>query len=177
MRRTLMIRALAVPATAVLALGLLTGCGSSGDETSQVASVGDGTSAAPGADRSDAEQSQEFVDCVREHGVAMEDPDPETGELNRGSVTGGGVDTEKLQEVMTACRDLMPQSLATERQFDQEEARKFAGCMREQGVDMEDPGPEGFDDSVREQRDDPGFQDAMEQCRDTMPAGSGSAGE
>jgi len=62
-----------------------------------------------------------------------------------------------------------------------EQFRKFAQCMRENGVDVPDPGPDGnysFDGQgggngpgADIDRADPKFQAAMTACRSLMPAG------
>jgi len=61
-----------------------------------------------------------------------------------------------------------------------EQFRKFAQCMRDNGVDVPDPGPDGTysfggqggaDRTPGVDRDDPKFQAAMTACRSLMPAG------
>lgn len=63
-----------------------------------------------------------------------------------------------------------------------EQFRKFAQCMRDNGVDVPDPGPDGnytfggqgggsAGQSPGVDRNDPKFQTAMTACRSLMPAG------
>lgn len=174
MRGALKLRALTLPAAAIAAMGLLTACGGSESGTSKVASVsGEGATSDGGSDKSDAEQSQAFVGCMRENGVDMEDPDPETGKLNLQSVMGGGANTDALRKAMEACRDKAPQAMkdrggqGNPDAAQLENMKKFAACMRENGVDMDDPGPEGFDRGAMNMSD-PKFQDAMGECREFL---------
>lgn len=55
-----------------------------------------------------------------------------------------------------------------------EQNQKFAQCMRDNGVDVPDPGPDGkFGDwgSSGIDRSSPAFQKAMEACQDELPGG------
>lgn len=186
------IRMRAVPAAALLAAltvsatGLLAGCGSGGDDSSEVASVddraSDGDKGGSGGDGSggddaggdDAAQAQEFVDCMRANGIEMEDPDPQTGKLNLQEIVGGGADREALSEGLDACRDVAPQSLqdAGEAEQDPEALQEFTDCMRDNGVAMEDPGPEGIDPEAMPTAD-ADYQSALDTCRDKLVTGSG----
>ncbi|MGW8888718.1 hypothetical protein [Streptomyces sp. NPDC055749] len=176
MRSALKARVLTLPAAAIVAMGLLTACGGSDGDSSKVASVNGegGSSGGGGSEKSDAEQSQAFVTCMRDNGVDMEDPDPETGQLDMQSVMGGGANSEALRTAMEACRDKAPQAMK-DRQGGQgnpdaaqlEDMKKFAACMRENGVDMDDPGPEGLDRESMNMSD-PNFQDAMGECREFL---------
>ncbi|PZG12338.1 hypothetical protein, partial [Nonomuraea aridisoli] len=135
MRRTLIATALAL---------LATGCGG-GQSGTGVASV-----AAASADPADpaepvvragatatadrAEQGRKFAQCMREHGIPMEDP---------GADGGGGlstiikdVDKKKLRDATEACRAHVP--VKDRARVDPEQVdklRELARCMRENGVD------------------------------------------
>lgn len=60
---------------------------------------------------------------------------------------------------------------------DEEQAREFAECMREHGIDLPDPRPDGnggFDWGVGAagiELDDPAFREALAACRDELPGG------
>jgi hypothetical protein len=55
---------------------------------------------------------------------------------------------------------------------DQEQARKFAQCIRDNGVpDFPDPGPDGRFSEGEHDPDDPALQAAQEKCRDLAPGG------
>ncbi|UNM16640.1 hypothetical protein J4032_21110 [Streptomyces formicae] len=169
----------------MLATVLLAGCGGSDGGGSDVASVKDasaaaedgGSSGSGSGGKSDAEQAQEFVDCMRANGVDMEDPDPATGKLNLGAAMGPGADPQAMRKAMEACRDTMPQALkdkAAEKPDAQEleSLKKFAACMRENGVDIEDPGPEGLDRGNLD-TSDPDFQKALDACRELLTGATG----
>ncbi|MER7176565.1 hypothetical protein [Streptomyces mesophilus] len=172
-RTTLAARAAALLVAALL----LSGCGGS-DEGSQVASVNDAKSPSAAGKADEAEQAQEFVTCMRDNGVEMADPDPATGKLDLEGVVGGGADRETLTKAMDACRDKAPQSLQDvggKPDAEQLEAmKKLAACMRKNGVEMADPGPEGFEQGSLTV-DDPDFEKAMDACRDLLGAIRGGA--
>jgi hypothetical protein len=55
---------------------------------------------------------------------------------------------------------------------DQEQAREFAQCMRENGApDFPDPDPDGRFSEGKHDPDDPALQAAQEKCRDLAPGG------
>lgn len=77
-----------------------------------------------------------YDECMREHGVEM----PEEG---AGAPADLDVDGETLMAAMEACEDLMPTGELELDEETVEELRVWAECMREEGVDMPDPGPDG----------------------------------
>ncbi|MEV4621697.1 hypothetical protein AB0J74_23680 [Asanoa sp. NPDC049573] len=167
-------RWLAVP---LLALGLgLTAC--SGAAKPAVATAGGGAATAgpsPSA-VSDEERGRRFTECMREHGVDLPDPQP-GGKLG---ASLDGVDKDKVFAAVDACREFMPNGGADAKldpgQLDRQ--RAFAECMRANGVpDFPDPDPEGG--AIREyilDKHDDDVLAALDQCRDIVPAPSGSAG-
>jgi hypothetical protein len=60
---------------------------------------------------------------------------------------------------------------------DEEQAREFAKCMRDHGIDLPDPQPDGnggFDwgaGMAGVDFNDPAFQEAINACRDKLPGG------
>ncbi|MGP3954807.1 hypothetical protein ACTWPT_02320 [Nonomuraea sp. 3N208] len=167
MRRTIV-------ATVLLA-ALATGCAGQQGSTG-VASVASsssppsaGASATPTADQE--EQGRKFAQCMREHGIPMEDPDPNGG--------GGlahlaqNADSSKFREAFEACRDSAPSRVRAQHDPQQvEQMRQFAQCMRDNGVDMPDPNPDGTmgtGEGRNFNRDDPQFQKAFDACQDKFP--------
>jgi len=160
-------------ALAAAALALATGCGGEAD-AGGVASVSGGSadpsaSASPGA--VDPEQGREFAQCMRDNGIPdFPDPGPD------GQVTDPNFDRGKLlsdagKKAFAACRDLAPNG-GEQRQLDaaeQEQLREWAACMRDNGVDMPDPDPNGGGFlGLTEQGidlEDPKFQAAFEACK------------
>ncbi|SFD75774.1 hypothetical protein [Streptomyces aidingensis] len=169
-------------AAALLALGLFTAAcgGGSGEDSASVASLGDDASAAAGSGAGSgaddtAEQAREFAECMRDHGIELPDPDPETGEFDLADMRGGVADLDSLETAMDACRDLAPPQLSDRDGLTDEQLESLgdlAECMREQGIDVPDPDPDsGFGPGLGETGIDPSspdFQDALDTCRDAV---------
>ncbi|MEV0617801.1 hypothetical protein AB0I81_31075 [Nonomuraea sp. NPDC050404] len=167
MRRTLI-------STALLA-ALAAGCGSqqggSGVASVTATSAKPTASATPTATADRQEQGRKFAQCMREHGVPMEDPDPNGGGgLN---LATEGIDRGKVNDAIEACRAHAPfrdrEALKPE---DVEKLRQFAQCMRDNGVDMPDPSPDGtFGTGAAKSfnRDDPTYRKAIEVCNEKFP--------
>lgn len=156
-----------------LALALaLTACGSGGGEDPGVASAGGArqTGAAGGAKPDRDEMGVKFAQCMREHGVPMDDPKP-----GQGIQIKAKGKKETIDKAMEACRDLNPMANATgapDPQM-QERARKHAECMRRHGVEAfpdPEPGQRGIriDAKVGE---DPDFEAAQQECQKILQGG------
>lgn len=127
-------RRITMVAAATLLLAAATACSS--DDSEGVPSAGG--EGAPGADeaQNSAEQLVAYDECMREHGVDMpEDGSGDTEDLD--------VDGETLITAMEACEDLMPTGELELDEETVEELRVWAECMRDEGVDVPDPGPDG----------------------------------
>jgi hypothetical protein len=131
--RTLMM-AVVVP----LLMVALAACGSSGSGDG-VASAGGTRSSSP-APRTGDDSGLKFARCMREHGVDI--PDPEPGKLP--PVVDGPPDS-KEHEALESCEQFLPSGGEVEKisAEDLEKVRQYARCMREHGVDMPDPSPDG----------------------------------
>jgi hypothetical protein len=140
-------------AVAAAVIALTTACGGGGDGGNKVASLGDGQKPANqaqqpagGPNGDDVDKMREFAKCMRDNGVDMPDPDPNSGGMGRvTAMQDGSADMEKMNKAHEACRHLLPNGgkpkpLSPE---DLDKQRKIAQCMREHGVDMPDPTPEG----------------------------------
>ncbi|GAB3704017.1 hypothetical protein [Nocardiopsis oceani] len=80
-------------------------------------------------------QMEEYDDCMREHGVEMPADGTPPEDLD--------VDGETVISAMEACEDILE---GVDLEFDEEtveELRVWAECMRDEGIDMPDPGPDG----------------------------------
>lgn len=126
--------------TAGLLLVALAGCGSaeSGDD---VASAG-GKNSPTGspAPRAGDDGGLEYAKCMRDNGIDM--PDPEPGKLPP-VLHGPPGSTE--DKALTACKQFLPNGGEPEEisQEDLEKVREYTKCMRDNGIDMPDPGPDG----------------------------------
>ncbi|MEU4447175.1 hypothetical protein AB0K14_37510 [Actinosynnema sp. NPDC050801] len=145
----------------LLALAL-TGCGT----------VGAAPSAPPSssAAMSQEDRLREFARCMRDNGVDVPDPEPGGKPGGFGKVDRTDPDFERARE---ACRELLPGggdlSKLDPEQLDR--LREFTRCMRDNGVDVPDPDPNGGKMSGlgKVDRDSPAFRAALDACRDKLP--------
>jgi hypothetical protein len=95
------------------------------------------------------EKAVKFAECMRDNGVsAFPDPDPDaSGDLTiDGIANGSSLDpsTAAFEKAISACKDLEPPGFMGRKRSaqEQENALKFAQCMRDNGVkDFPDPTP------------------------------------
>jgi hypothetical protein len=139
-------------AAAVLVLVGATGCASA--DKAQ-AKAGSAASSSAGSDQA---QALKFAQCMRQHGVDVPDPgqgggtgiDPNSsaspGTLNL-TASPGGIDLNPSSDnaAMTACRQYLPNGGVPQKPTAAQLAQelKFAQCMRQHGIDMPDPNPDG----------------------------------
>jgi hypothetical protein len=153
---------------------VLTGCGSDGGQDDQVASGGGqpttSTSASTGTGGlSRDEKSVKFAQCLREHGITVPDPEPGKGPMIKLDPSSG-ITKEQLDAAMEACKEFNPQGESGPDPQQEENGRKFAACMRENGVEKfpdPKPGQRGvmIDKAVG---DDPDFPKAQEACQSIL---------
>ena len=174
MRRRRIGLAMAAPVL-VLAMGALGACGRSSDG-SGIASANGGATPTASASAATTADMMKYTQCMRDNGVDMADPDPTTGRPDFDLAQAG---TEKFQQAMEKCRNLLPNGGArgTLDAAQIEQLRVFAQCMRDHGVDMPDPDPNsggmgagmfGGPGSGKIDRNSPTFQKAMEACQDKL---------
>ena len=163
-------------ATMTLALGLvLTGCGSE-DGGTEVASgggaqaTGGATSATPSLSKD--EMGVKFAQCLRENGVDVPDPEPGKGPQIRLDPSSG-VTKEDVDKAMEACREFDPQAGSSANPQSDENGRKFAECMRKNGVEkFPDPKPGQRGIIIdKETGSDPDLQKAQEACQSILAGG------
>ena len=150
-------------ATAISTLALAA-CGSdSGSST-----------AAPTDDEREAARLK-LTQCLRENGVEVQDSPAAGGGGGRGGVLvrGGG---DKAREAMEGpCKRYREAAFgnisAEDRQEFQDAFQKFAQCMRDNGVEVQDVTTSGGRGTVRVDRDDPDFEAAQEKCQGKLPRG------
>ena len=171
--------------TTMLALAGAAACGRSA-AGSEIASAGGKSSASahPSASVDQQEQARQFAQCMREHGVDVPDPETAGGDSGPIKITGSGPPAG-MDAAMEACKDKLPGG-GTPPSLDpqqQEQLRAFAQCMRDHGVDMPDPDPNGGGLRITKSGgpssggglgpDDPTFQAAQEACQDKLPGKNG----
>ncbi|HEX6683123.1 MAG TPA: hypothetical protein VF062_10025 [Candidatus Limnocylindrales bacterium] len=133
----------------------LTGC---------AAQAQSGTQTQPSPVNSAYERGLKYAQCMRENGINMPDPEPGKPGIVRFDTSMGS--PEKIRAAQEACREFAPSS-GQGGQVDParaEQLRKFAQCMRDNGVEKF-PDPEGG--MMRMNQDvanDPDFNAAREKC-------------
>jgi hypothetical protein len=123
-----------------------------------------------------------FARCMRQHGVAMPDPQTDGGGRAAISISGGPGDKDKIEAAQTACGKYMsdagPGQLdPAKRQRLEDAMLAFARCMRGKGFDVPDPEFSGSGgravvkfgakDGQRAPDEKPGFEAADRACRKT----------
>jgi uncharacterized protein (DUF305 family) len=164
-----------LPAVPLLLLGLA-GCGNAAPTNVGIASAANGTatpsasasatSSASAADRQEA--GLKFAQCMREHGIDMEDPGPSGIRIRTKSGEAG-----KTEKAMQACQHFMKDVVGDKGGPMDAAARdkmvKFAQCMRQHGIDMPDPDPQGgFKASIKKGQEAQ-MEKAQAACKEYAP--------
>ncbi|GAA2352406.1 hypothetical protein [Dactylosporangium salmoneum] len=170
----------------------LAGCARGGDGDTGVATAGTGkaepsasaTTRASHDPKDDQEQMLQYAQCMRDHGVPMNDPQFEGGGI---SITiPEGTDKAKVDAANAECKRYMPNGGEPPKldPAQQEKLRKFAQCMREHGiVNFPDPSEEGGlmidSDKLGVDPQSQQFKDAEKACDEyrPKPPGGGDGGE
>jgi hypothetical protein len=162
-------------------IGLVAGCGG-GSKGPGVASAAGangakGATASPTPSLDPEEQRRQFVQCMRDHGVDVPDPDANGGIK---IIASAGPGSEKAIE---DCQKYLPAGKAGKADPKVlEQTREFTKCMRDHGIDMPDPDPNGGGFRIQKGEgngagtgkvnpDDPAFKAAMDACKDKLPKG------
>jgi hypothetical protein len=169
-------------------IGLVAGCGRGshgpGVATAGGGGKGGGAKPKPSASVDAEEQRRLFTQCMRDHGVDVPDPDPNGPGVRILASGGPGSDTanktaNKMETAMKECQKYLPAGVAHKPNTQElEQMRQFAKCMRDHGVDMPDPDPNGGGFGVKKgtgqgeiSPDDATFKAANEACKDKLPNG------
>ena len=169
MRRLLLV----VPAL-MLALGVAAACSERATGDGVASAGGDGENSADSEIQlTDEGRAQAFVDCMRERGIDLPDIDP-NGEGGLADLRDLDIPREELQPALEACREFTDFGGQRDLELDQEtldQMTAFAECMRENGVDVQDPDPNqgfAFGEEGTDVMQDPDFQTAIEACEDLL---------
>jgi hypothetical protein len=175
--------------TALLAVliglaALVAGCGgtSHGPGVATAGGGGNGAKPTPSASVDPEVQQRQFTQCMRDHGVDLPDPDPNGGPVTIEKSAGpGDDDMNKVDAAMKECQKYLPAGNVGKPDPKQlEEARQYAKCMRDHGVDMPDPDPNGGGSFGIQKGtgqgqinpDDATFKAATQACKDKLPKGA-----
>ena len=153
------------------AAALLTGCGSE-EPGNQVASGTGAQATAPSSatpSLSRDEQAIKFTQCLREQGLNVPDPEPGKGPMLKFD-RNSGVTQEKVQQAMDACKEYNPQGEGGPNPQQEENGRKYAVCMRENGVEkFPDPKPGQRGIMIdQETGQDPDLEKAQAACQSIL---------
>jgi hypothetical protein len=160
----------------LLALALAAGaCGGGGDKNSGVASLGGNqatstTSASAGGGSIQADLA--YVRCMRQHGINLPDPKVDAqGNVTQEHPPGLNRDDPKVRAARQACRQYRANGGEAQRPSpqQQQEMLAFARCMRQHGINLPDPMPDGSVDMRGLNRDDPRFKAAERACPGFRP--------
>lgn len=165
---------LSVVSAGALALAV-SACGSS----SSTATAASGSASSPAARY---QARLKLAKCMRSHGVNVPDPSP-----NGGPPAGGGGAFQQIRSspnfrsAIQACQKLVGGAFgfanitpAQRAQF-QQDAVKFAECMRSHNIDIPDPTNNGaggfgiFRQISPAERNSPSFQTAIKACASNLP--------
>jgi hypothetical protein len=127
-----------------------------------------------------------YARCMRQHGIDMPDPqfngNKVTQQLKR-APGSKGPDDPKFKAAQQACQKYMPNGgqLTKPNPQQQQQLLAFARCMRQHGINVPDPGPNGGGIVVKRgsggngpNQDDPTFKAAQQACQKYLPnAGKG----
>jgi hypothetical protein len=170
-------------AGAVLALTLaVAACGGGGGKARGVASLSGANkpTATTSASGSDPRQAMlNFARCMRQHGIDVPDPKPGGGiEIKGGGGPGTAKpDAPKFRAAQQACNKYLPNGGQPPKRSPQEQQQllAFARCMRQHGINMADPKPDGGIE-IRGgpggvNPDSPTFKAAQQACQQYQPKG------
>ncbi|MCG5219592.1 hypothetical protein [Streptosporangium sp. KLBMP 9127] len=157
----------------VLPLLALAGCGGTPAETG-VASANVGTAKTATPSPTTSSDPLKFAQCMRENGVDMKDPDSS----GRVSVMARG-DKGQMEKAHKACGKYMQGGGMNKGRANDPKAQDamlaFTKCMREQGIEMADPGAEGGAIKIqRPKGSEEEFEKAMKSCEEHLPGRPGT---
>jgi hypothetical protein len=165
----------------LLALALaVAACGGGGGKGDGVASLGGDQATAttsPGSGGSDPTQAAlAYAGCMRQHGIDMPDPKFDAnGRMAQQLPAGVGPDDPKFKAADQACKQYLPNGGEPEKVDPQQQQQMLAHarCMRQHGINMPDPKPDGRVDMPGIDPDDPTFKAAEQACQQYEPKGGG----
>jgi hypothetical protein len=179
---------LAVLVTTLTLVPAVAACGDGGNNSGGVASLSGAnkatttTSAGPASKQEAQKAALAFARCMRQHGIDMPDPQFSGNKITQGFNAGPGSkgpSDPKFKAAEQACNKYLPNGGQPTKPNPQQQQQllAFARCMRQHGIDMPDPDPNGgivIERSGRnapEPEDDPKFKAAQQACQQYEPKG------
>ncbi|MEU8137599.1 hypothetical protein [Streptodolium elevatio] len=139
----------AVAFACVLTLSACAKDGGGSDKDGDVASLGDkdkNAGAPPEAAAGEKGDMVKYAQCMRDNGVDMPDPNADGSMMAQAIPADGGPEAAKMETASNACRKWLPNGgEITEKQKAEmrESNLKMAQCLREHGLNVPDPDPDG----------------------------------
>ena len=161
----------------LLALALAVAACGGGDKRGGVASLGDGkatSTTSAGGSQDERQADLAYARCMRQHGVNIPDPKVEANGRTEWQLPSGmRKDDPRLKAAQQACRQYRANGGQAQRPSpqQQQEMVAFARCMRQHGVNIPDPKPDGTVDMRASgvNPDDPRFKAAERACPGFRP--------
>jgi hypothetical protein len=129
------------PVALLLALAVA-GCAGHGNAPGVATAVGGTARLSPTPSLSDDQRRRQFAQCMRDHGVDIPDPAVDGGHVQ---IQANAGDKALVGTALQACQSLLPGGTlgATPTAEELAAGRAFAQCMRDHGVHVPDPDPNG----------------------------------
>jgi hypothetical protein len=165
-----------VLAAPVLALAIgTTACTGSMSDGTEVATAQTAGRAAGNPSLNFEQELRKWVECMRAEGLDMPDPARNADgkiivEPPAGTQKGGPLE-EKYGAAEQKCQQLDPNDakLKPSSAEELEQQRQWAQCMRNQGIEMNDPNPNGMPSLPKRGTSQAALQKAADACHDKMP--------
>ncbi|QEU93636.1 hypothetical protein [Streptomyces kanamyceticus] len=125
----------AVLASGFAALALFAGACSGGSGSDD--GSGSKKNSADGGKGSDADKAFKERECLRKHGMKVDEP--KSGQDAAGITIGGDMSQDKMQKIMKDCGMGGGAKGGGVSQADKDKMLKYAQCMRKNGYNMPDP--------------------------------------
>jgi hypothetical protein len=151
------------------------GGGGGGGMSNGVASLGDGKATpttSPGGSSDPKQGALAFGRCMRQHGIDMPDPEIDAdGGVAMHLPPGVGPDSPKLKAAEQACNQYLPNGGQPPKASPQQQQQMlaYARCMRQHGINIPDPKPDGGIHIEGVNPDDPKFKAAEQACQQYQP--------
>ena len=148
----------------------LAACGSagSGDRVASAGSKAPHSTSTASASASGDDAGVKYTQCMREHGVNLPDPEP-----GKPPMVINGEAGSTLNKAYEACKQLLPKQATEDTKIsaeDLEKLRQYARCMRDNGVDVPDPDPDG---GMSAKVGQPKMAEADKVCQSKLPGQQG----
>jgi hypothetical protein len=168
----------------VIMLALLlgaAGCTKANQDNGIASAGGAGVSVTPTQGTGGTYDAVKWAQCLREHGLTVDDPDPAAPGGGKPHIHDDVSTKEQIDAAADACRAYNPnwgKPAPPPDPAETEKLRKFAQCMREHGIDWDDPDtnptgaappPGGDPEAGKPTPSGPQFEQAIKECGELVP--------